>query len=271
MADNSKSSESGTKAQGKEEPAKAPATGGKPETKPDAKPDAVKDAPKDAAPEQPKEKTEDAAKLTDAQIKALDRDGDGKAGGSISDAAIEQMKEDAYKEGYNDALIDSRENQEGGENPADIGQEAQMMTRSFLIAAVLRMPETMRRTGIKPRVDDLEAFLDEFDGATRYVAAEAIKAIAEVRPNDITSERYKRDVRNAVRVAQGEPENRANHVNTKAEQDQARARLNKVSHSNPVPSGFEAAPKETAGAEPVLDGDDEQNAAAKKLYTGKAK
>lgn len=140
------------------------------------------------------------------------------------------------------------------------------LARGYLLAVVLGMPENYRLNGLAAKLDELEQFVVNFEGEDRYIAVELIKGIAEHRPNDIPSGRYMTDVRKAFAILDGESENTITGVQLRDEQAAAYSRLSQVVGGNPVPAGFiPDEPKRSEQPEPVLDGTEEQNAAARRF------
>ena len=140
------------------------------------------------------------------------------------------------------------------------------VARGYLLGVVMAMPENYRLNGLGAKLDELEQFVGEFEGDDRYVAVELIKEIAKARPNDIPSGRYINDVRRAFAVLDGENEASIDAVQIRDEQNAAYNRLAGVVGASPVPAGFVADRRERSEQPaPVLDGTDEQNAAASRF------
>lgn len=137
------------------------------------------------------------------------------------------------------------------------------MARGYLLGVVMAMPENYRLNGLAAKLDELEAFVSEFEGEDRYIAVELIKSIAQARPNDIPNGRYLIDVRRAFAVLDGESEATIDATANRDEQNAAYNRLASVVGASPVPAGFVADRREREDQPtPVMDGTDEQNAAA---------
>ena len=209
------------------------------------------------------------------------------AGTVYSDEEIEKLKEAAYRSGYTEGAADAvseddetTASHEGGEftgqpEPGETTAPGFDWSRADLIAVALRLPVHLRRGGLRPIVDRLATFLDGVPWEVQSAASVFIRAIAEVRPDEIVSGRYEHDVRNALSVLAGIDERNA--IATDPDSKRAAEERLHTLQGNPVPSGFRAdqlgAPLDTDVVtdrpevpEPDLDGSEDQNAAAKRLY-----
>lgn len=216
--------------------------------------------PADAKPDAGK--AEEKAKLTDAQVAALDGDGDGNAGGSLprmTAAQIEEIKKDAYNEGYAAALEETATDspQGGGLVSTDAGYDKDRYDLCAALNIVLRFPKNVRSYGILSRAKEIVAFVDGFPEHDQHLVWGLIRTIAEDRAGDVANGHYQAEIR-AVFTALDTGEDT---VASSADQRQARLdaaqRLGGVMKSNTGP--VVSAP---------LDGDADQNAAASKLYGG---
>lgn len=185
---------------------------------------------------------------------------------------VADIREQAREDGWNAAM------REMGEAQTDAsvveGEDRAKLTMAALAAVILRLPRNLRVGGVAPRMLELQEFINEFpDELDRYMASELVKAIAESRIENISNGLYKVEVREAMRVIHGEPDVVPDMESHRKEQEKALAQLQSVVRSNPVPSGFNAEPKEdspAAKADPELSGDPEKDEAAELLYKGNA-
>lgn len=179
---------------------------------------------------------------------------------------LEAIKAEAFQQGYA-AAMDDLPDPEEMEHTGD----RQKMALGALACVALRLPRNMRVGSIAARLDELSEFLSQFSGVEEYIAAEMVKAIAETNPADIVSGLYRREVINAMHLINGEKEAKPTEVAAREMQEEELKRLMGVRRSNPEPPGFKAEKDKSQAAKPTkgpkLDGTEEQNDAAKMLFS----
>jgi hypothetical protein len=187
---------------------------------------------------------------------------------------LEKLETEQFRKGYNEALDDqdgaAQTTETAGGLTAGGGVD---WARASLIGVALRLPENLRRGGLRPVVDELGSFMASVPEELIGPAAEFVRAIAEARPDDIVSGRFKVTVNNALAVLTNEDE----EISLKVDPDSQRAAAARLAsiQGNPVPSGWstekigEAAieGQDAVGSgQPSPDPDDKE-AARSRLYS----
>lgn len=216
--------------------------------------------PADAKPDAGK--AEEKPKLTDAQVKALDGDGDGGAGGSLprmTAAQIEEIKKDAYNEGYAAALEEMPASEGSMEGPVSWTGSPEKERHDLYSALniVMRFPKNVRTYGILTRAKEIVSFVDGFPEGDQHLVWGLIDAIADARISDIANGHYQADIRAVFTALDTGVDTVASSADQAAQRLEAAQRLGTVMRANTAPV-----------VSASFDGDADQNAAAKKLYGG---
>jgi hypothetical protein len=166
-----------------------------------------------------------------------------------------------------DSETDQEDAPQGGK-AGDVVSEPDMsmgdfMARGLLMSVILRLPNPMRVMADKDMLDDMCAFVDQWElPEERMVAVEMIKSISEARMSEIPSGHYKGRVLAAMDVVRGDLDHIRTGVAPADDQKAAAARLARL-------TGQAAAPVPGSEMKSALSGaSDDQAEAHARLYGG---
>jgi hypothetical protein len=142
--------------------------------------------------------------------------GDGALPPDVREALDKELagaRKEGFDAGKEEALEELAEKDAGSAEPgpddADYDDFQSIVGRGIILGIILKMPESYRVAGEKPKLDEIDEFLQSIEaGADRVVAVEIIKSLAENRPTDLASPNYQAIVKRGLKIVRGEaPDN----------------------------------------------------------------